>query len=420
MSRLTIVNARLLTLAARPGFTDGLAPIGPRRGSALRELGIIERGTISVHNERITSITAEPYVQPTAGERIVDAGGCVVMPAFVDCHTHACWAGDRFDEFELRLGGASYLDILKAGGGIMSTVRAVRAVDEDELVELLLTRLARMAALGTGTVEIKSGYGLDTDTELKMLRAIRRASELAPQMIVPTFLGAHAIDPENPHCVEQTITETLPTVAMEFPGITCDAYCEEGAWSLDDARRLFESALDMGCSIRVHADQFNSLGMTRLAADMGAVSVDHLEATTADDLSHLAHSNTVGVALPCSGFHLDAGYMAARPFVDGGGALAIASNYNPGSSPTPSMPFTIALACRKLRLNPMEAITASTWNAACVVNAQDEVGSLEIGKRADILVMDFADERELGHEFATPGPRVVILNGRIVFERQSA
>jgi imidazolonepropionase len=280
-----------------------------------------------------------------------------------------------------------------------------------------MRRLGAMAALGTGTVEVKSGYGLTPDDELKMVRAIHAASRLTMQNVTGTFLGAHAIDAENPRFIEQTIDETLPAVVTEFPHIACDAFCEEGAWSLEDCRRLFEYARELGCPIRVHTDQFNSLGMTRLAIELGAVSVDHLEAITPKDLEHLARSQTIGVCLPCAGFHLDGRYAPARALVDAGAAVAIASNCNPGSAPTPSMAFAVALACRKLRLTPAEAITAATYNAACVLNMQDMVGSIEVGKRADMQLIDATDERELAFELAGPGPLAVVLGGDIVHLR---
>jgi len=405
VANLTVINARVLTLAGGEG---------PRRGTALGELGVIQRGFVRIEADRIVAVG--PGEPETAGE-IIDAQGCVVMPGFVDCHTHACWAGDRFDEFQMKLAGRSYTQILQAGGGIMSTVRAVRAASPDQLVDGLLGRLGRMAALGTTTVEVKSGYGLTTLDELKMLQAIRTCANLTHIQVVSTFLGAHAIDPDNPAFIDQTIHETLPAVVEAFPGIVCDAYCDSCAWSLDDTRRLFEAAAALGCPLRVHADQFTSLGMTALAVEMGAVSVDHLEATTRPDLERLAASSTIGVALPASGFQLDDRYAPARALVDAGGALALATNYNPGSAPTPSMAFVVALAGRKLGLSPAEAIVAGTVNAACVLGLQGELGSIEPGKRADLQVMDFADERELGYEFATPGPRVVVTAGRIVHTR---
>ncbi|MHC4275317.1 MAG: amidohydrolase family protein, partial [Planctomycetota bacterium] len=295
MDALTLTNARVLTLAGPPP---------PRRGDALGELGVIDRGFVRVEGDRIADVGPVDAGPRPDGE-VVDVGGCVVMPGFVDCHTHACWAGERFDEADMRRAGRTYLEILEAGGGIMATVRAVRAASEDALTGLLLQRLARMAALGTTTVEVKSGYGLTTDDELKMLRAVHEAARLTDLTVVASFLGAHAVDPENPSFIEQTIQETLPAVTEEFPGIVCDAYCEQGAWSLHDTGRLFQKAADLGCPLRVHADQFNSLGMTPLAVAMGAVSVDHLEATTPQDLRELARSDTIGVALPACGFQLD-------------------------------------------------------------------------------------------------------------------
>ena len=404
---LTITNARVLTLAGGEM---------PRRGGGLGELGVIDRGYVQVAGGRITAVGGGEPAGDDPGH-VHDAGGCVLMPAFVDCHTHACWAGDRFDDLDMKLAGRSYLEILAAGGGIMSTVRAVRAASEQELTGRLLKHLAAMAALGTATAEVKSGYGLTTADELKMLRAIHEAAQQTELTVVASFLGAHAIDPDNPRFVEQTVDETLPAVAGEFPGIVCDAYCEEGAWSLDDTKRLFERAAELGCPLRIHADQFNSLGATRLAVDVGAVSVDHLEATTPQDLEYLARSPTLGVALPACGFHLDDRYAPARRFVDAGGALAIATNYNPGSAPTPSMPFVVALACRKLGLTAAEAVTAATANAACVLRLQDETGTIEPGKRADLQLLDCTDHRELGYEFATAGPRLVTSGGRIVHRR---
>lgn len=407
-SPIAITGARILTLRA------SLDDRGPRRGAALRDLGVIDRGWILCRDGRIETIGDGDAPSMPRGTHVVHADGRVAMPTFVDAHTHACWVGDRSDEFEARLAGVSYLDILAAGGGIMATVRAVRAASESELVEALVARLERLARLGTGTVEVKSGYGLDPETELKMLRAIATAAERSPQIVRPTFLGAHAIDadaPDRERAVHRMIDEGLPAAAEAFPGIACDAYCEEGAWSLEACRRLFEEAAAIGCPIRVHTDQFHSLGMTRLAVEMGARSVDHLEASTPADLRAVAASDTIAVLLPISGFTLDDRYANGRELVDLGAAVVVASNDNPGSAPSGSMPLAIALACRKCRLRPAEAITAATWNAACLLDLQDEVGSLEPGKRADIQLLDARDERSLALETAGPGPKGVMLEG---------
>jgi imidazolonepropionase len=263
-------------------------------------------------------------------------------------------------------------------------------------------------------MEVKSGYGLTTDDELKMLRAIHDASQDVPQLIVGTFLGAHAIDPEQKNFTDIVIQETLPAVVQEFPNITCDAYCEEGSWSVDQTTALFEKAIELNCPIRAHVDQFNPLGMLSRAVDMGAVSVDHLEKSTDSELKHLASSKTIAVLLPASGFCLNDAYANGRNIIDTGCAVAIATNYNPGSAPTPSMPFAISLACRRLGLTPAEAITASTFNAACVLGLQNTIGSLEKGKRADIQLLDCYDERELAWHVSAGSPLFVSIKGEIV------
>jgi imidazolonepropionase len=334
------------------------------------------------------------------GESTFDAGGRAVLPGFVDCHTHACFAGSRLDEWQQKLAGVPYLDLLKQGGGIMATVRATREATESELTDLLLNRLRRMLAHGSTTIEVKSGYGLDTEGELRMLRAIARAAEAFPGTVIPTACIGHAIDPavEHDQFVRRTIEETLPAVTAEFPGIALDAYCENGAWSLDECLALFDAGRAAGHPIRVHADQFNALGMIEAAVERGFVSVDHLEATGIDGLRKLAASETFGVMLPASGFHLDDRYGDGRAFIDAGGKLALATNYNPGSAPCWSMPFVIALAVRKLGLTPTEAITAATSAGAELLGLEDR-GRIEPGMRADLVVLDCADARNLAFEF---------------------
>jgi len=404
-----IVNARLLTLAGDSA---------PRRSDAMNDLGIIEHGYVLAREGLIVSIDAgdpdDEFISSNEDLPVIDAYGRVLMPAFVDCHTHCCWAGSRLDEFEMGLRGISYLDILAKGGGIMSTVRAVREATKEQLSQELLTRIGMMASLGTTTVEIKSGYGLTTEDELKMLRAIHDASQNVPQLVVGTFLGAHAIDESQDGFVDIVINETLPAVVQEFPGITCDAYCEKGAWSVEDTTRLFEKAIELNCPIRAHVDQFNSLGMLSKAVELGAVSVDHLEASTEEEQKLLAQSNTIAVLLPSSGFCLNNNYANGRALIDLGCPVAIASNYNPGSAPCPSIPFSIALACRRLGLTPAEAITATTYNAACVLGLQETVGSLEVGKHADMQLLECEDERDLAWHVAAGGPLLVSIAGEIV------
>lgn len=348
---------------------------------------------------------------------MIDAGGRVLMPAFVDAHTHALFAGDRLDEWELKRRGASYLDILKAGGGIMATVRSVRAASQDELVQLLRTRLGSMLREGTTTVEVKSGYGLSTEHELKMLRAIRAAASGFQGTVVPTALLGHALDPDVPagRFIENMIYETLPAVHAEFPGIAVDAFCEEGAWPLEACIRLFERAIALGHPIRVHTDQFNSLGMTEWAIAHGTLSVDHLEATLPKSLRLVAESRTSAVILPCAGFHTDGRYADGRALVDAGGGerLVLATNLNPGSAPCASMPMAVALAVRMNRLSPQEVIAACTRNAAALLGFSDR-GVIAPGKRADLILLRHTDERMLAYEFGGSPVDVVICGGERV------
>jgi imidazolonepropionase len=403
---LLIRNARAVTLAGAR----------PRRGAELSNLAIITSADVLIENGLIKSVSPSSSSSgPAAPLPTIDAAGRVLMPAFIDCHSHACWAGDRLDEWQQKLRGVPYLDILKSGGGIMSTVRAVRAAPESHLLELLQSRLAAMLRAGSGSVEVKSGYGLTTEAELKMLRVIQAAAAQAKkstgQTVIATALLGHAIDPDIPDCVEKVITETLPAIYAEFPGIAIDAFCEQGAWSLHDCLRLFDRALALGHPVRVHADQFNSLGVIPEAIRRGFTSVDHLEASTEAELDMLAASGTFGVILPACGFHVDGRYARVRRFIDQGGKLALATNYNPGSAPTPAIPMAIALATRHCGLTPAEAITASTLNPASLLNLSDR-GQIATGQRADLLLLHTNDERTLSYEFGASAVHTVIINGK--------
>ena len=410
MTKYLIINARIITLAG---------PEEPRRRDAMRDLGVIDIGHLLVQDDLIMhvgkGVPSEDLISKDEDIPIIDAFGKVLMPTFVDCHTHICWAGNRLDEFEMVSQGASYLEILEKGGGIMSTVDSVRKASQENLTDDIIGRIGLMSSLGTGAIEIKSGYGLTTEDELKMLRAIHDAAQNVSQAITGTFLGAHAIDPKQTDFVKKTIEETLPAVVQEFPGITCDAYCENGAWSVKDTTTLFKKAIELGCPIRVHVDQFNSLGMLEEAIELGATSVDHLETSTDGELKKLAKSNSIGVLLPASGFCLGTDYARGREMIDFGCAIAIATNCNPGSAPMPSMPFAISLACRRLGLTPAEAITATTYNAACVLGVQGNIGSLEAGKQANWQLLECEDERELGWQVASGGPLLIAINGEIDF-----
>lgn len=395
---------------------SGDAPLFVRdaRVVTLTERGTLERASVLVRGDRIESVG--PDLAAPDDARVVEAGGRVLLPGFVDAHTHALWAGDRLDEFEAQLAGASYLEVLEAGGGIMSTVRAVRGASRAELTDLLEGRLARMLRAGTTTVEVKSGYGLSTEHELESLEAIGDAASRFPGSVVRTALLGHALDPDVPDFVERTIEETLPAVSEAFPGVAVDAYCERSAWSLDACVGLFEAAVARGHPFRVHADQFNPLGMTEWAAAHGALSVDHLEASTPDGLERLARSDSYAVMLPACGLHLDDRYANGRAFVNAAGGvdrLVIATNYNPGSAPTFSMPLIVALAVRKLGLTVNEALRACTVNAARLLGFDDR-GTVEAGMRADMLLTNARDERLLAYEMGGDPVEVVVCGGRVV------
>jgi len=385
MSSTLIHNARVLTLDPSRGETG---------------IGAVDNADVLFSEDGIRAIGPTAKANAPSDCAVLDAKGRVLMPSFIDAHTHACWAGDRLDEWERKQAGATYLEILESGGGIMSTVRAVRKASQDELSARLLDRLNHMLREGTTTVEVKSGYGLSTEAELKILRAIMDAALRWPGSVVPTACIGHAIDPDQDRSafVQATIEETLEAIHAEFPAIAVDAYCETGAWTLDETARLFDRAIALGHPIRVHSDQFNDLGMTDWARERGALSVDHLEAATPGALTRLAASDTFGVMLPCSGFHVDGRYADGRSFLDAGGKLVVATNCNPGSAPTSSMPFAIALAVRHLNITAAEAIVSCTRSAAALLGWTDR-GMIVPGMRADLILLRHTDERQLGYEF---------------------
>ncbi|MEM1072019.1 MAG: imidazolonepropionase [Planctomycetota bacterium] len=380
------------------------------RGSGKQELC-----TLTCSGGRIVSIEPSRSARGTVLTHAVDAGGMAVLPGLVDCHTHACWVGCRLDEWERMLRGEPYLDILASGGGIMATVRAVRDASEGELADATLRHLDQMLRHGTTAAEIKSGYGLDTESELAMLRAVTRAGEQWAGAVVPTACIGHAKDPDLADGgVRRAIEQTLPAVTAEFPGIAVDAYCERGAWSLEETLRLVDAALEAGHPVRVHADQFHDLGMIPEAIARGVVSVDHLEASRPDSLEMLAASDSFGVMLPACGWHLDDRYADGRRFLDLGGKLALASNYNPGSAPSGSLPMIVAIAVRRLGLTPAEAVRCVTRSAADLLGFADR-GRLEVGAHADLVLLDTPDPRDVAYRFGhNPVACVWIAGERVV------
>lgn len=415
---LLIVNAsQLCTLPA---------PDGPQRGSQLGTLGLIEGGAVAVRDGQIVECgPSTPLQAAYQAEETIDAGGRCVIPGFVDPHTHIPWAGDRANEFERRLAGASYMEIMEAGGGIMSTVRRTREATLEQVVAENEPRLRRMLAYGTTTVETKSGYGLATAAEIKQLDAMLALDRQLPIDVVPTFLPAHAVPAEyqgqTEAYVDLVIEEMLPAGArwMEQHNIDlfCDVFCEKGVFDLQQTRRILEKARALGYRLKVHADEFVGLGGTALAAEMGATSADHLVYTPAADIRALGQSETVAVGLPGTPFGLaEADYTPAGAILEAGGALALATDCNPGTSWCESMQMMMALGCRYMKLTQAQALAAATINAAYAVGRGEQVGSLEPGKQADLLILTVDDYRQLGYRFGTNLVDTVIKKGQVVKE----
>jgi imidazolonepropionase len=398
---LLIRNARLLTLAGGAR---------PRRGPALRDLSVIDRGDVLVAEGKVAA--TGPKLDPPEGAEVIDANGRVLMPGFIDCHTRACWAGSRLDEWEQRLRGVSMAEILKAGGGLPATVRAVRAETKKQLAASLKPRLEAMLREGTTTVEVRNGYGLMVEEELKMLRGIVRAAHEWPGTVVPTALLGSAFEGEPEEHVKMVVREMLWAVSREFPGIAVAACCEQGGWPVEACVRLLERAQKLLHPLRVQADQFHPLGMLTEAIRLDARSADQLEASTKDGLLELAKSRTAGVILSCVSLEHNQRFARAGFFADAGGIVALGTGCQPGA-PGHSMPCAIALAVRFCGLTPAEAITAATVNAAAVLGLNDR-GTIEPGSRADLILLRHRDERELAHEAGGNPVDLVVCNGKCV------
>jgi imidazolonepropionase len=410
----TIVNiGELVTLAGPPR---------PRAGEELRELGLIGDAALLVEDGHI--VAACPYseirskIPPHAV--VIDADGRCVTPGFVDAHTHLVFAGNRAAEFEQRIGGATYQQIAAAGGGILRTVALTRAATEDDLLAAARRHRDWMLRSGTTTIEAKSGYGLDHATELKMLRVLGRLGEEGYGRIIPTLLAAHTVPPEfagrSDEYVRWIADELIPEVAAVRLARYCDAFCDEHAFTLEETRVVLTAARRNGLGLRIHAEQFRPGSGAALAAELGAATADHLEMVTEETLHRLRVAGVQPVLLPGSVFALGrTQYPPARKMVELGLAIVLATDFNPGSSPVPSMPFMLSLACLQMGLLPAEALTAATINAAWSLDLGNHVGSLEAGKQADFVIHEFADYRELAYFVAAPmRPRVFISGEEVI------
>ena len=403
MTRLLVRDLRQL---ATPAGNDA-----PLRGSALGEVDVLEAAYILCRDGVIEAVGRMQDLPALDGEvDELDARGLCAVPGLVDCHTHACFAGDRVDEFSLRAAGADYLELHESGGGILATVRATRAATEEELVEATLRHRRWMRAHGTTTFEAKSGYGLDRETELAQLRAVAAAGG------IPTWLGAHALPPEHADADEYLdflLADVLPDAAPL--AAAADVFLERGAFDAAQARRYLEACRDAGLALRLHGDQFTEAGAIPLAIELGARSVDHLEATGAEGIGALAASDVAAVLLPASALFLDRPMPPARPLVDAGAAVALATDFNPGSAFCESLPVVCSLAATQLRLAPAEALSACTVNAAAVLERADRVGRLAPGYDADVVLLDAGDWRYLAYHLAGPIVHTVIERGQRVF-----
>jgi imidazolonepropionase len=393
-------------------------------GPEMGHLGIIEEGAVAIEDGIITAVGPGTAVRQEPGDQpfdtVIDAGGRAVLPGFVDPHTHLVFAGYRPDEFAWRLAGEGYLDILKRGGGILRTVADTRAASGAALVETAMNRLDLLLSQGVTTVEAKSGYGLDLQTEIRQLEAVAALNAAHPVDVVPTFLGAHAVPGEfrgrSEAYIDFVIHDVLPVVAERGLAEFCDVFCEEGVFSVAQSRRLLEKARDLGLGLKLHADEISPLGGAELAAQLGAVSADHLLRASDRGIGRMAEAGVAAVLLPGTAFCLRQPYARARQIMDRGCAVALATDFNPGSAFTASIPLIISLATLYMGMSPEETVTALTLNAAAALGRADRIGSIDVGKRADLVILAFASYRYLPYHTATNCVETVIKDGKVVWD----
>lgn len=410
---LALVNIKQLVTVSANGKR---LKIGPE----MQSLGVIENAAVIVENDTITWIgrMEDLSMSGIKEAEILDCIDKIVLPGFVDPHTHLVFAGSRENEFAMRSSGATYREIAERGGGILNTVRDVRATPKKELKKLARRYLTALLHHGTTTVEIKSGYGLDMDSEVKLLETINELSTEEVMTIVPTFLGAHAIPPEyagkKDQYIRLIIEKMIPYVAKKHLSVFCDAFCEQGYFDGSDCRSIISAAKAAGMIPKLHADELTSCGGAELAAEINAISADHLEHISNVGISALATTGTVAILLPGVSFFLNHPHAPARKMIDAGVPVALASDFNPGSCMTYSMPLMMTIACTQMRMSPEEVITASTLNAAAALNMSHEIGSIETGKNADLVVLDIPNYKFLPYHFGENHVYRVVKNGVIL------
>ena len=410
MKTVAILNAaQLVTLAG---------PARPRVGAEMGELSITGNGGMVIRDGTIAAVGASESIQRDlpSGAEVIDAGRRVVMPGFVDAHTHLVFGGSRLNDFERRSRGETYEQIAAAGGGIWSTVENTRNATEEGLFAQAKQHAEWMLRCGTTTAEAKSGYGLTVESELKILRTIQRVTRETPLECVPTFLGAHAVPKEDrstpERYLQRVIGEMLPQIVSQKLAEYCDVFCERGYFNVEQSRTVLSAAKQAGLGLRIHADQLTNGGGALLAAELGVNTADHLEKTDGTGIAALKESKVQPVLLPGSVYALGlTEYPRARAMIEAGLAVVLATDFNPGSSPTPSMPMVLSLACTQMKMSPAEAITAATINAACSLNRGDKIGSLETGKLANFVIFDCEDYREIPYWFGRSAVHSVYVRG---------
>ncbi len=414
MDKLLIINANELVTCSGHAAKFGV--------EAMNDLGVIENGAIAVHDGIIAYVgTTENVLKEIDIDEyaVIDAAGKAVTPGFVDSHTHFIFGGYRADEYDWRLRGLSYVEIMERGGGIINSVKGTEEASLEELVNLGLKRLDSMLSFGVTTVEGKSGYGLYKDTELKQLEALKICDERHELDVVKTFLGAHSVPKEykgrGMEFIDYTIDEVLPVVAENNLAEFCDIFCEDKVFSVEESRKLLSTAQKMGLKSKIHADEIVQLGGAELAAELGATSADHLLQASDEGIKAMAEAGVVATCLPCTAFSLKEHYARARYMVDQGCAVAVATDFNPGSCHTESVPLAIALSTLYMGLTTEETITALTINGAAAVGRADTVGSLDVGKKADIIIHEFPSYKFLPYHIGVSTVEVVIKNGQVAF-----
>lgn len=396
----------------------------PKTGSQMKEVGLMKSAGIAIKDGRILDLGgAQEIAAKYSWLERIDAQGRILTPGFVDSHTHPVFVHTREDEFALRLAGKSYVEISQAGGGIRSSITATRAASVDQLVEYSLPRIKRMMALGTTTLEAKSGYGLDTKSELKQLQAIKRLNEVLPIDIVATFMGAHEFPPEykddHQGYIQLLINEMLPAVKDQGIAEFCDIFTEAHVYSISESRQVLQAAKELGFKLKMHADEIEAIGGAELAAELGCISADHLGAASDAGINALKTAGVIPTLLPATLFSLAAKkYARGREMIDWDLPVAIATDFNPGSCNCDSLPFTMSLACLNMGLTPLEALSAVTINAACALDQQKQVGSLEIGKQADIIFWDIPSLNFIPYHLGSSHIDRVFKNGKLIYKAQ--